>query len=332
MHPGFAPRLERYRIFHCRRVEEAHAFAERVECRFDFGRGPTLDLDLRVNGIYLTGSYIGYVQYGPEATVVIPAGRRRRDFWLQVPVRGGFEVTNRAGSVTCAPGRGVISCPKGHVNRSRAGSARINLSITSAAIEGQLASLLGDLPNKTLDFAPEVDLTSGYGRDLASYLMNAVSDMEHAGLLLRHPITSGLFEQFIMTALLLAHPHSYSDVLQRLEKSIAPRDVKRATDYIEAHIATPFTVADVVHATGVAGRTLFKHFKSFKGISPMRYAQNVRFQRVRQALLRAEPEEKVTDIAMSWGFTHMGRFSTEYRRRFGESPSQTLKKRRRSPP
>jgi transcriptional regulator GlxA family with amidase domain len=31
---------------------------------------------------------------------------------------------------------------------------------------------------------------------------------------------------------------------------------------------------------------------------------------------------------MSCGFGHMGRFSAEYRRRFGESPSETLKQRR----
>jgi hypothetical protein len=29
---------------------------------------------------------------------------------------------------------------------------------------------------------------------------------------------------------------------------------------------------------------------------------------MREALLRAEPEQSVTEIAMSWCFTHMGRF------------------------
>ena len=65
-----------------------------------------------------------------------------------------------------------------------------------------------------------------------------------------------------MTALLLSHPHNYSDALRRLEKPIAPRDVRRAIDYIEAHLDQAITVADLVEATGVAGRTLFMHFKS----------------------------------------------------------------------
>jgi transcriptional regulator GlxA family with amidase domain len=138
-------------------------------------------------------------------------------------------------------------------------------------------------------------------------------------------MTMASFEQVIMTALLLSHPHNYSEALRHLEKAIAPRDVRRAIDYMEAHLDEAISVADLVRETGVAGRTLFMHFKSFKGVSPMRYLRNARLRQVRQALLRAEPGASIADIATGAGFTHMGRFSLEYRRRFGETPSQTLR-------
>jgi transcriptional regulator GlxA family with amidase domain len=88
-------------------------------------------------------------------------------------------------------------------------------------------------------------------------------------------------------------------------------------------------VADLVAASGVPGRTLFKHFRDSKGTSPMRYLRNARLEKVRHALTRAEPGDSVTVIAMIWGFSHMGRFAVEYRARFGESPSDTLRKGRR---
>ena len=106
--------------------------------------------------------------------------------------------------------------------------------------------------------------------------------------------------------------------------------MRRAIDYIEAHLDQAVTVADLVTATGVAGRTLFKHFSDFKGVSPMHYLRNARLRQVREALLRADPEANVTEIAMSTGFTHMGRFSVTYRRYFGESPSETLRDRRQA--
>ena len=61
----------------------------------------------------------------------------------------------------------------------------------------------------------------------------------------------------------------------------------------------------------------------------MRYLRTARFESVRDELRRCEPEMCVTDVAIRWGFEHMGRFAVEYRKRFGESPSQTLGKRRR---
>ena len=60
----------------------------------------------------------------------------------------------------------------------------------------------------------------------------------------------------------------------------------------------------------------------------MRYLRNVRFQRAREALKRGQAETSVTEIAKSCGFNHMSRFSAEYRKRFGENPSETLGRRR----
>ncbi|WP_207954623.1 helix-turn-helix domain-containing protein [Saccharopolyspora elongata] len=35
--------------------------------------------------------------------------------------------------------------------------------------------------------------------------------------------------------------------------------------------------------------------------------------------------DSVSDVAHRWGFTHLGRFASSYRKRFGVHPSQTLR-------
>ncbi len=35
--------------------------------------------------------------------------------------------------------------------------------------------------------------------------------------------------------------------------------------------------------------------------------------------------ERISDIAMRWGFLHLGRFSEDYRRLFRERPTDTLR-------
>src|SRR5215831_2858860 len=113
---------------------------------------------------------------------------------------------------------------------------------------------------------------------------------------------------------------------------VASGDVKRAINYMEANLTSPIGLAEITAAAGVPSRTLLEHFKRYRGVSPIGYLRGARFARVREALRYAEPEENVTGIAMSLGFTHMGRFSLEYRKRFGESPSETLEQRRGMPP
>jgi AraC-like DNA-binding protein len=47
---------------------------------------------------------------------------------------------------------------------------------------------------------------------------------------------------------------------------------------------------------------------------------------VARARLLASSAATVTDVAVASGFEHLGRFSVEYKKRYGESPTQTLRR------
>jgi AraC-like DNA-binding protein len=217
----------------------------------------------------------------------------------------------------------VLSPDRENVVHPETGSARLAVAISRDALVRVLSALLGRPVTEPLHFEPSIELERGYGRSLARYIRTAVDDLEEDESLLSGPIAKTSFEQFVITALLLSHPHNYSAELQRPDRRPAPRDVRRAIEYIQGHLTAPVTLEDVVRAAGVSGRVLFKHFKLSTGVSPMAYLRNARFQRVRDALRRARPEERIVDIAALWGFDHIGRFAVEYRRRFGEKPTET---------
>jgi AraC-like DNA-binding protein len=322
-----APLLEGLRIFQSRNAEETRAFLRAKSYGFELPPRHAPGLDTRINGLYLPQSYIGYIQYG-AASVSFSSGRDRTDYWMQLPLRGHLQGNIGRDDVTCTPSRAAIASPAIEDCRflTEPNCARIQLSLHGVAVSAQIAALLGEPPDRPVNFAPGMDLTKGHGRSLARYVLMAVMDLERIGSVLWDRLTAGAFEQFITTALLLSHPHNYSESLERLDRPVARRDVKRSIDYMQSHLDASITLADVVAASGVPGRTLFKHFKDWKGVSPMRYLRNIRLAQAREALTRADPDENVTTIAMGLGFTHMGRFSLEYRRCFGESPSQTLRK------
>jgi AraC-like DNA-binding protein len=322
-----SPLLERRQIFHSREPEQAREFLHAKQFGLEVAHRMAGQLDVRINGVYLPGMYIGYIEYG--APVTVQANPGRDDYWIQLPVRGHLEATIGREVVVCDRGHASISSPNRESRvRSDTGSARINVSLTNAAVTRQLAGLLGEPPDAPLVFEAAMRMTAGYGQSFARYIGLAVAEFENAGSMLSSAIAMSHFEQLIMTGLLLSHPHSYADALRRLDRPLKLCDVRRAIDFMRANLDQPITLADIAVASRVPGRTLFKHFREEEGSSPMRYLRNARFSRVREALRQAGPEQSVTDIAIRWGFTHMGRFSAEYRRRFGETPSATLKRRR----
>ena len=104
-----------------------------------------------------------------------------------------------------------------------------------------------------------------------------------------------------------------------------PRDVKVAIDYMRQNITWPIRIADLLAATGASERTLRKHFRIFLGVAPLDFLRRLRLAAAREALLTSSGYS-VSEIAIRVGFTHFGRFSSDYRRCFGELPSATRRR------
>ena len=88
----------------------------------------------------------------------------------------------------------------------------------------------------------------------------------------------------------------------------------------------PITLTELCRELKIGQRSLYYAFQEYFGLPPMQYLKILRLLSVRRALKSAAPQSsKVTNIAEAYGFWHMGQFSTDYRKMFGESPSTTLK-------
>ncbi len=113
----------------------------------------------------------------------------------------------------------------------------------------------------------------------------------------------------------------------RAPASVRAAVVARARAHIAAFPREPLTVRDLCRATGASERTLSRAFVEHFGLSPKAYLRARRLHGVRGELRRGSPGTKVVDVANDWGFWHLGQFASDYRRLFGELPSQTLSRR-----
>lgn len=126
-----------------------------------------------------------------------------------------------------------------------------------------------------------------------------------------------------------------SEIIQALSLSAdtSPREKKTKSQcwkqiekVIEGAIESPIKVSELCMAVKVSERTLLRMFHDRFGISPKAYLCRTRLNGVRHNLKKSLPGEvSISDIANAWGFWHMGKFAADYKKLFGELPSQTYR-------
>lgn len=101
--------------------------------------------------------------------------------------------------------------------------------------------------------------------------------------------------------------------------------VRACEEYMRENLDRRLTILDLSRYCGVRSRSLMNAFEAITGFSPMDYLKRLRLSQVRRTLRDADPSNtRVMNVALDWGFGHMGHFARDYRAMFGESPSQTL--------
>jgi len=192
----------------------------------------------------------------------------------------------------------------------------------------ELEGLLDRPVNAPVEFERRLDLTNAASVNWMSLVGVLGREAGRVNGLLRHSLAVANMQQLLIEGLLLTQPHNYTDDLSDDGLPASRAVVKDAVDFIRCHPKSPWTTAQLAHATGVSARALQKAFTESGEPPPMTYLRHVRLQRVHRELTdasRAGVNTAVTTAAGRWGFVHLGRFAQQYRQLFGESPSQTLR-------
>jgi AraC-like DNA-binding protein len=207
------------------------------------------------------------------------------------------------------------------------GSVHLNLKILRSVIESHCHGLTGQAIDDPLEFDEALRFDDKRLTSLWRFVRFMSEEIEHDENLLSQPLIGERFAETVLTTILYVQPHCYSTSLNRQATPSGPHYVRRAEEYMETHCEEPITASLLATAVGVNVRTLYAAFRKHRDYTPFEFLRSVRLRRARSALLSAPPGSKVRDVALKWGFNHIGRFSSLYRRHFGESPSDTLRSR-----
>lgn len=319
--------LSRYEICSTSSLEEASHWGEKILCKNDLTSSHSKHHESHLNtSIYyrqLLNVGFGRLSYGGDV-LIRPHGFE--DFvFIQIPVTGEERVVLDDSCIISTPDSGLI------VNRHAsslfnhtAGTEKLFLRIQQESIDLQCQKILGRTLSEGVHFNPVLDFQSPLGMQWIRMMSSHYDFLSEDWAVT--PLIAAQIENNIISTLLLSQPHNYSELMCRDTPKLTPYFIKRVEKFIEDNAHLPISIGDMAEFAGVSARTLFNGFSRYRDTTPMRYLKDVRLQLVHEELTRSQSAmDSVTDIALKWGFTHLGHFGSDYRKRFGETPSVTLK-------
>jgi AraC-like DNA-binding protein len=273
---------------------------------------------------------LNYLSYG--ADVDITAVGDADCVCMHFPLRRTSRVRCGEQEVVASPRAAAVTTPGLPLFMHwEAGSAQLILRIEIGAIESDLRALLGAAAPADFRAALGLDLAGANGVRWSAILqlLQAEIAQRDAGVVAAGAeARAASMRDLVVNSLLQLHPNNAWERLRAQGAPAAAPYVRRAVDFVEANLEGPITTASLADAAGVSARSLQLGFARELGCSPSEYVREQRLDRARTLLLGLDPREghTVTTVALTVGFSHLGRFSRDYRHRFGEPPSATLRR------
>jgi len=284
-------------------------------------------VDMTLNAVTDRHLTLGFLAYRAPTELMMPP--TENCYHINLTVAGQTYASRSDGSreTTVANERGVVLSPiQYNTVHWRSDAEQLILKVPRSSLETHLSELIGQPVTEVIDFDFGLDLISPAGRSLLNSVKFLADELDRPGGLAEMSLARKELEAFVMTQALHASRHQFTDALLAPAKTVRLGWLAPVIAYMEANADEPLTPQDLARVGCMSVRTLHASFKKLIGESPMSFLRRLRLDRVRAELLHSDSAQvRVTDVAMRWGFLHPSRFAQQYRDRFGEPPSATLR-------
>ncbi|BDX32998.1 transcriptional regulator [Mycobacterium antarcticum] len=281
-----------------------------------------------MHGVRLRNVSMLYFDLHVPASIDIP--HHGKYFAVHMPMNGSALASHRGTTFEANSICSLVSSPGESLTMQLdMDSPQLVIRIEEPVMVAYLTRVMGRSLQHPLAFEPEFDLTSEAAMRWHAAVQLIHTEVFHAGSLVRRGQGIGAVEDLVMSSLLHLQPSNYVAEFtspHRADKRGAV--VQAAIDYLDDHLAEHITMSSVADAVHMSVRAVQQGFHEQLGMTPMTYLRERRLERVHEELMDAAPGDgvTVTAVAERWGFHHLGSFGAEYRRRWDESPSQTLRR------
>lgn len=327
---GVPPALTDHEIFYTEDIAKATRLMGRALSPLTLSVDPA-EADgfaATMHGVRLRNVSMLYVDLHVPVTIDIPESGRY--YAVHMPMNGVATVVHPSSTFEANTMRSLVSSP-GVPLRMELGvdTPQLLIRIEAQAMSAHVTRLIGRNLLLPLVFEPEFDLATEAAMRWHAAVQLVHTEVYHAGSLIQKGRAIGPVEELVMSSLLYLQPSNYhADITQPSSPDPRRTVIQQAMDFIDDHLAERITMESLAGAVHMSVRSIQQGFRSELGMSPMAFVRERRLERVHEELTDAIPSDgvTVTAVAERWGFHHLGSFSVEYRKRWGEAPSETLRR------
>jgi len=240
---------------------------------------------------------------------------------LSFVLSGELEITSNNAQIVCHAGDALISEPlEGRRLAWSTDCEQLIIPLNRTAFVQAAELITGDVAPRNFGLTPFFPLQGVAGDSLTKLmqytLLQATSGATGIAAL-EAPVSSLLAHHLLL---------NHSDAVRKkrtIFSSRVPYYVRQAELFMAENLEEDLSLKMIAEHARVSARTLIAGFRQCRAMSPIAKLRDIRLERARAQLL-ATHGCSVTEVALRFGFNHLGRFASIYRKRFGESPSATI--------
>ena len=316
--------LAKYPIIDTNRVEEAEfrlsssitdLHITRVDDRHDF--------QMSMNAVNFGRASLIYNRFGSETKLKTGTNIDYAIFVTGTGAPSKFYVDNEPYLIS--PKKAAIVAPAKQVQIERTRNSEVLvLRIAISDLWDHYEKLTNRHHRGSLSFDRTVNIFKGSGAMLRG-LMNYLADgLNYNNSLLKIPGLRKNFDDTLITAMLSLPNNKRDQLFMDRSSNVAPKVVHLAEGHMRANLHESISISDLLQICDCSRSVLFSTFRNFRGYTPMEFLTEQRLHNAREIILKSD-NDSIASIALDCGFVSPNWFSKVYRKRFGESPSDTFR-------
>lgn len=268
---------------------------------------------------------LGTMEYGADVRIEVEGAEHLESYSLSLPITGEQELVYLGQRIQSNKSVGVIVSPFHSQELLMAGDCKkLSVVIPRVTMRLALEEILKRPVEIPINFEPVMDGQTGASASWWRLIKHFVSEQEWGGAIFDQTLFSRDIEASLVRGLILAQRSNYTAEIQECLIGKLPSFLLKAKAFIHSNAREEIRLEDIELAAGVSRFKLFDGFRKHMGMSPMAYLKKLRLSEVRKQLLNGGRGTNISTVATEWGFNHLGRFASEYKKLFNEIPSATM--------